>query len=135
MFVFDDGMLDDQIKPDSVDDFLIQPLVDLPKKNGIFILFAAVPDLDIQKAYNVLCKFAREKKLLDAPAERQSRSKSEVSVHEFAHIGGFGMDVKSPFDVQPQIMKRLNESGMRNERGGPDKFTDMDEETASVIKI
>jgi len=96
--------------------------------------FACVPAIDTPTVCNILHKFAVEKKFLDEPAERQSRSKLHASIHEFPHIGGFGMDVKSPFDVQPQIMKRLNESSMRNERGGPDNFTDMDDETASVIK-
>lgn len=44
------------------------------------------------------------------------------------------MDVKSPHHVPPEIEKRLNDSGMRNDRGGPSKFTVMDPETTVVIE-
>ena len=98
-------------------------------------MFASVPDLETEKSNDILLTFARDKKFLNVPEERESRSNSHVAVHAFPIIGGFGMDVKSPYDVPPCIDKRLKESGMRNDRGGPDKFVVMDEETASVIKV
>ena len=98
------------------------------------VLFDSVPDLDTTSAKNILRKFAQDNFLLDSSEERKSRSKSNVSVHEFPIIGGFGMDVKSPHDVPPEIEKRLNDSGMRNDRGGPSKFTVMDPETTVVIE-
>jgi len=98
------------------------------------VLFDSVPDLDTTSAKNILRKFAQDNFLLDSSEERKSRSKSNVSVHEFPIIGGFGMDVKSPHDVPPEIEKRLNDSGLRNDRGGPSKFTVMDPETTVVIE-